>query len=571
MPTEHKFLAQLSAEQIRQSVLDIDDSYNHDWDILAELIQNSVDAIRKNGNNEGLISIKVDCQNRAIIVTDNGIGINSEKLPRLISMFGTDKKDDESSIGEKGVGLKFAIFSCNDFYLKTGNASGTSYAKVRNANAWKRMSDDSYIQLEYDPLNEDFTGTEVHLNKVGEEHVIFDLTLTQLKYVLRTKTAIGNTGVLWNHDDVVINISLTYIDPVGKETKETIPFKYWLPIEGLSPNDSINLKDFYDYIKEADRTDAQKRSKLKNKIIYWEKTIDLNNRDIRAYICVMPGRATWNDISTGFGLATEEQLEDGEWIDKFGYATFQPGIFMSVKGMPTGINIEPPTTGSQGTWGVIFLLFEDRKLKFDIGRKSIHGKTKNIYKEKARAIFNEYRTNVMKYVSGSVNTEVTAWDKDEMFGEIEQLIDIKSQLTIFGKSPKDQEASVAALFFEAIGSKVITDIKPLISSYKSKYDLYAFWGNKKVVIEFKSTLFKIMKDWNDSQKMFAEINCVVCWDVSEYDEQVFKDEGIILEKIEPDGLLNKNTKKFPSATHTLRLSGLIDPIYVIDMKIVLRA
>lgn len=570
MPVDNQFLGHLTAKQIRQSILDIDDSYNNEWDILAELLQNSVDAIRKKGNNEGILQLTVNCQNREIYLADNGIGISYDKLPQLISLFGTDKKDDESSIGEKGVGLKFAIFSCNDFFMKTGHETGTSYAKVVNANAWKRMTDDTYIQLEHDKLPESHSGTEVYLKNVGEEHKIFELTLNQLKYVLRTKTAIGNTKVLWNEDDVIINITLTYVSLNGTETKETLPFKYWLPIEGLNAG-SISLKEFTDYNNEADRTDSQKRAKLANKIIYWDNVIDLNFRDIKAFTCVMPGRSTWETISINAGLATEEQLENGEWVDKYGYATFQPGIYMSCKGMPTGIILEPPTTGSQGTWGVIFLLFEDRKLKFDIGRKSIHGNTKNLYKEKARKIFNDFRAGAMKYVSGSVNTEATAWDKDDMFGEIEKLVDLKSNLSIFTKSPKDQEASVAALFFEAIGSKVIKDIKPLISSYKNRYDLYAFWGSKKVVIEFKSSLFKIIKDWKDAQKMFTEINCIVCWDVSERDEQVLKEEGIVVEKVELENILNKNAKKFPSATHTLRLSGLIESIYVIDMKIVLKA
>ena len=121
MTTITNFLNQ-GIEQIRQSVIDIDDSYNNDWDILAELIQNSVDAIRKTEKkNEGILSIKVDAQNKSITVKDNGKGIDPQKLPKLLCMFGTDKRGDENSIGEKGVGLKFAIFSCNDFYLKSGS------------------------------------------------------------------------------------------------------------------------------------------------------------------------------------------------------------------------------------------------------------------------------------------------------------------------------------------------------------------------------------------------------------------------------------------------------------------
>jgi molecular chaperone HtpG len=571
MPKIQNFLQNLSSGQVRQSILDIDDSYNNDWDLLAELLQNSVDAIRKTATNEGAIQITVDCQNRAIMVKDNGVGIDADKLPTLVSMFGTDKREDETSIGEKGVGLKFAIFSCNDFYLKTGNEKGSSYAKVQDANAWKYRNDNSFLELDHDPLDEDFKGTEIHLKKINIDHLLFDLTFSQLKFILRTRTAIGNTNTIWDTSDININISLTFINADGVSTKETIPFKYWLPIEGLAENEKLNLSAYQDYVKEADRTDNQKRNKLKNKVIYWNKIFDLGNRTIKVFCCAVPGRAIWNEMSKSFNLASEENLKDGEWIDKFGYTILHPGIYMSVKGMPTGINIEPPTTGAAGNWAQMYLLFEDRKLKFDIGRKSIHGKTKNMYKEKARIIFNEYRTNLVKYITGDVSPESVAWDRDEMFKEIEGLVDIKSEATSFKKSPKDQEASVAALFFEAIGTGIIKEITPLISSYKNKYDLYALWGNKRIVIEFKSTIYKILKDWNDEQKMFNEINCIVCWDVSEEDEQVFKDVSIALEVIEPEGLLNKNLKRFPNATHTLRYSGYVEPIYVIDMKIVLKA
>jgi molecular chaperone HtpG len=53
MPLIENFLQQ-GVSHIRQSIIDIDDSYNNDWDILAELIQNSVDAIRKADINTGV-------------------------------------------------------------------------------------------------------------------------------------------------------------------------------------------------------------------------------------------------------------------------------------------------------------------------------------------------------------------------------------------------------------------------------------------------------------------------------------------------------------------------------------
>src|SRR5258706_12887759 len=117
MPPVSNFLEQ-NYERIRQSILDIDDSYNTDWDILVELIQNSVDAIRKSERTDGKIEIRDDCQTQSLTIKDTGVGIETGKLQNLLSLFGTDQRVDEKSIGEKGLGLKFAIFSTNDFYLK---------------------------------------------------------------------------------------------------------------------------------------------------------------------------------------------------------------------------------------------------------------------------------------------------------------------------------------------------------------------------------------------------------------------------------------------------------------------
>jgi len=72
-----------SINQIRRSIRGIDDSYNNFWDILAELIQNSVDAIRKSENVAcGEIVLHIDCQKGEISIKDNGCGIAAEKCPR---------------------------------------------------------------------------------------------------------------------------------------------------------------------------------------------------------------------------------------------------------------------------------------------------------------------------------------------------------------------------------------------------------------------------------------------------------------------------------------------------------
>jgi len=569
MPVIDKFLQQ-SVSHIRQSINDIDDSYNNEWDILAELIQNSVDAIRETNNEKGTISLKVDCQNKSIGIKDDGIGIDKSDIIPLLALFGTNKKNKESSVGEKGVGLKFAMFSCNDFQLKTSTGNNATHVEVKNAYNWKKSTDATDLPLIMDDIENDSIGTEVILNDV-QESPIFDLSIEQLKYVLRTRTALGNVNNIFGLSDPDISIELNYTSPNGGFIRESVEFKYLLPIEGLSKREIIDIDEYYTYVREGIRDDLQKRQKLKDKIVYLKKIIPINNRQVYAFACLVPGRATWDTLNLSLKVANPDNIASEDFLHNFSYSTFQPGIFTSVKGMPTGIRIEPPITGSAGTWGSILMIFEDRNLKFDIGRKSIHGKTQKAYQEHARTIFNEIRTNVLKYVSGDVNPESTQWDRDEVFGEIDALLDLNNQNTKFKKSPKDQEASVAAIFFECIGNGKITEISPLVLGYKKKYDLYALWGKKKIVVEFKSQLYKIIKDVNDQIKLFNELDCVVCWDVTDDDRQKFKDVSIGLEEIESGGILNKSNPEFPHATHILRYSNFAKPIYVIDLKSLLNA
>lgn len=107
-PIQVEFLKS-SINSLRHSIRDIDDSYNNFWDIFAELAQNSVDAINNTGKS-GSIDIKIDCQKRNVTIRDTGCGISADRLPQLLNLFSTGKSDDPSSIGEKGVGLKYVLF-----------------------------------------------------------------------------------------------------------------------------------------------------------------------------------------------------------------------------------------------------------------------------------------------------------------------------------------------------------------------------------------------------------------------------------------------------------------------------
>jgi hypothetical protein len=291
---------------------------------------------------------------------------------------------------------------------------------------------------------------------------------------------------------------------------------------------------------------------------------------LKYFACFVPNRGTWNTLIKKAKLATDEQLEKEDWIDLNWYTLFRQGIYSSVKGMPTGIRIGDPATGWSGYWENIFIMIEDPSLKFDIGRKSIHGRVAKTHQECARKIFNEFRNYITKYVAGAVPPEPSDWRRDDVFSEIDSLVDHGFSCITFQKTPSDQEASVAAIFYECIGREYIREIIPLISGYRNRYDLYAKWKGRKVVIEFKSKLEKVTRDFQDAQKLFDEINAIVCWEVTDNDKQKLMDIGVFLEPISSSELSETQIEYLPGTTHLMNLAGITNPIYVIDLKLFLQ-
>lgn len=550
--------------QIRHSIAGIDDSYNNVWDVYAELTQNAVDAIRESGKEVGRIQLDVDCTTRTVKIADDGIGISPSDLPELLKPFGTTKSKKEALVGEKGVGLKFVIFSSSAFYIKSGNEDGCAEGLITDANTWKKATDDRPLPLTLNLIEESFKGTVVEIEGV-ENEIVFNLSFEQFLYTLRTRTALGSTKAVWEKDlDIEIFVRYKDINTVLHES--VVPFKYQLPIDDVPSPSLKNLDDFEHWLSEKDRTDQEKVNELRDKIIFKKgEIVHSNQRKLRYFACFVPQRSAWSKLSLNLGLASEEQIVDEDWVADQSFCLVTAGIFLSVKGMPTGISIAHPSTGYSGYWSNIFILFEDPFLIFDIGRKSIHGRQANIHREHSRKIFQQFLKYITKYVSGDIPYDTTEWNRDEIFADIDKMVDLGLDGISFEKSPTEQEASVAAIFFLSIGAGLIRDIRPIVSGYRNRYDLYARWGARKIIIEFKAHLRNLARDFNDARKMFDEIDCIVCWEVTDVDKQKMRDMGINVEEVTVS-IFGDDRKLIPHSTHVMNLGGFINPIYVIDLK-----
>lgn len=535
------FLGAPTDEHRRKEIKNIKDSYSHPWDILSELLQNSVDAIRRKEADEPggkyHVEIQVNSQARTIQVEDDGTGFPSDQLGELLAPHGTDKEDAEDEIGQKGIGLKFAIFSCDEFTLESVGPGGFVSGVVKGASSWVER------RVGARPIFVDRTHTAHPIEKgtytvvrlaaldppSGGAQSVFELTQRQLIVLLRTRTAVGNTRALFGLKSPDIGVTLKFVTPSGKKSEVPVPYSYLSPTEVLKDGDKVRLSDYRG--RAGVLSDKQKVAELKDKTIFDTGFEERAGRKIRWYACFVPHRKNWGSIRVGAGLP-EEQMEEDKGIAG---SLIRDGIFLSTRGMPTGVRLAQPEVGNIVLWPRVFMLVEDDALEFDLGRKSVPGRTQGMLRDIVGGTFNDFVQPAL--LAGGTSEvlpppPVFSQARAEAFEDFERLPDLGLRIVRFLKHPDGQEAGVVAIFHELVGSGVLSGYCGLRSSYKASYD---FWGRycvdpkvlgakvrsqwKKpavdipIVIEFKFEAAEIIPDVVEQTKFFEDIDLIVCWDI----------------------------------------------------------
>jgi hypothetical protein len=551
------FLSKPTPQRIKKEIQNICDSYNHPWDFLSELCQNSVDAItihRRNfGNSRNhKIEIIINSQSRSISFSDTGIGFERDKFIDLLAPHGTDKTNTNETIGEKGVGLTYTIFISNYYQIETKSIHSHLKGHIENASNWKLSNSenlptflntiDSVIEN-----NPEDTFTTIKLDNIEDTFIesddLFNQKAEVLEYIIRSKTAIGFTkGIFDDALKLDIEITLNYIDKAGNSKTIAISPNYNLPSQYLSNNDVINIQEFKE--TAATLSDEQKTKKLQGKCLFKIGSEFRAGRTIKYYCFFAPSRNLYKEISEKNNLLIQVSDSETEPL-------YSGGIYLSTKGMPTGITIEPPRGGEMGYWPNYFIIFEDDSIKFDLGRKSVPSRTSGLFKDIAKSLFSEFRPFI-EYVRTeppikSINSTIQQYEKVKRFEIINQYANLNLDSINFLKHPNGQEAAVVALFHELIGANLLKGYFTLEIGYKMTYD---FWGkyiidsnlvgttfqymsnNGKIelpiVAEFKYKAEDILNDFESDMKFFNDIDLLICWDL---DETKFAKKFVAVEPI----------------------------------------
>lgn len=575
---------------LRKELQGVRDSYHHFWDLLAELLQNARDAIQRKKMTTGAIGpffvhLSIDASTNTIKIEDNGIGISPSKIHEMLAPGGGDKGDaTPEEVGEKGVGLTYVVFSGNQFTIESRVSGGVvAGGVVQNAQNWlngvsgyQRPAFSPFSQPNPRPNETTICATQYPLDsftKVSVDGVmptpgdtnIFTLSPCELRLLLRTRTAVGVTKSLFESNiEEEFDFYLTLNQPTGEET-EKIPSKILSPHTLVASSTAVSLEDVQRAFVQ--RADIGARHKyLKGKTVWSTKKVDVDDWQVNVYGVMLPENTAFSTLARDV-LKVSSTEED----ESNGTALFQSGIYVGTKGMPTGMRIAPKAGGRwPAYYRRCYFFVESPKLKFDLGRKSLHYRHINRLQTAVASMFAEFEPLAQfqsdQRVESGVPQETRAERETRLrkeWSDAEALPDLGEAAIPYQKHPNNQEAAVAAIFHELLGAKILTGYQSLTTGYTSQYDIHARYVQPgmspiQCVLEFKYKLESLVRDLAEKQKHFQDIHLLVAWDA---DEVKLKEAGFDL------SVATAGQFMFDGVTHvlTVPISG-IDDIPVILLR-----
>ena len=256
-------------EYKRSLVSGVLESYNSNYDFLAEAVQNAVDAI-EDAKIHGLsgpyrISLTINLSENNVSILDTGVGMTEDDLARAVAPHVSLKSDDNTIEhrgdkhryrGYKGVGLTLLAYGTDDLRLHSRTTGADLVAlRMRYGNAWARGDRKKPAMVDKDtqesPLVKLNRGTFVRLqfSQSTRPKSLSALTprLAAWSAILQTRTAIGQ--VLIGREPLVdIEVSLTLIDSQGEESDSLKP-AFLFP-HHVDRNPEFRFLDVGKYYKE---------------------------------------------------------------------------------------------------------------------------------------------------------------------------------------------------------------------------------------------------------------------------------------------------------------------------------
>lgn len=607
----------------RRVVAGVLESYNSNYDVLAELVQNAVDAVEdahfQNLSPPFEVDVTVNLDENWLAVLDSGVGMTEEQVVTAFGPSVSFKSDDlliasrgtNKYRGYKGVGLTFLAYGTDDIVLHTRRENGSLIkARMQNGLGWARGEQPGYPIMKEDtansPLHAYDRGSYLRiqlspktrprsLNAIASNPKVWPV-------ILRTRSAIGQV-LLRNPSPVDITIRLTVIKDAEHNTEEVEPGFLYPHLVEREPE--FRFQDVAAYWEEHGEGDVPIDHRRKDGIyIRWdsdkirdaltgpqreefERTLNLHKPHLYAFL---PYQASvWSDINEA---ATER-------TDRSYLAT---GLVISVDRQRMADRFSIPASRYETLSRNLFVLVDFKDVKPDQGRKTVQtdvlrlaetaadralqylARQRNFLKQPGespspnqRAIernHDDWQHNVRTHATNSpidmppISYRSTPLTEQDVVGLFNQFAALGCMPGILIFATSQNQTYDCLTSFEASadapGLKYRSEAENALGLSPYMIGDGEVFSTRTLTLEFKNNLDALVEDVaGDSPKDLSAIDICVCW--SKVGERF---DGFTLEEI---SMPNVDKRQYPGVTHVLRRDEDGHSIQVIMLEDMLRA
>lgn len=517
--------AALSA--LKREIDNILSSYVGWYDPFCELIQNALDAVEARVANEKAagtnatykpkIDIRIDLDDNALTVTDNGIGLDKDKFEQFLAPNFSFKSGNTR--GHKGVGATYVAYGFNYMRISTKVPGFDASGRIIGARNWLKSNaasgnpkvepDDSKhidiafgnndrgvsITVRFDekthPKRLDWIGadtaekwTQILAVKTGLGSIVRDKSVEVIVTVRaaqnETTVKTEGTSYLWLHEDATKKASFRDL-----RTEEDTLYKKYGPGRKM-PDKYRNLDFIYD-----SWTADELKALLGNALDDDELTV-LQNHTPTVSVEFGYTAKLWHRFNENLGL-------------RKGHKVLTSGIQLAANNMPQGETIQVPLNRNIGRQNQVHFLIHFNNYTPDLGRKGFHRELTDFSKSVAQSI-TESHLSKLRYLL-KANTGVAPdlvrqlaiddWKKDMLAHEMAEPLLLTSQHFFIPiervsiTSAPTREQDVIALFHQLVAGGVIRGINVMSTNERFTYD-----GLFKIAFDLNSDLYKYDKITN---------------------------------------------------------------------------
>ena len=605
-------------EYRRRTIQGVLESYHGNYDVLAEAVQNAVDAVEDAhlaGLDEPfLVEVTVNLTNNWISVLDTGVGMSPEQVAAAcapsISFKSPNAKRDKKNLyrGYKGVGLTFLAYGTDDITIHSKQSSsgtltkarmqyGCAWAKERKSDAAMLAEDATASPLENHPRG---TFIKVQFSPETRPRSLSKLAVDWRVWatVLRTRTAIGQI-LLGRGPIVKFKVKLNIIHG-GATHEESVEPRFLYPSD-IERKPSFRFLDLVKYHKEHAETTKPPADKIRQDGLYltWgtERIIEeltseqqqtfaeqLKEYGPFVYAFVPYQGSVWGDLNqlaTGIknrnhlqpGLiigVNRQRLADISDIQATRFETFSRNVLVIVhldgarsdQGRKT-VEVEALDLANKIADRVVQYLGKQRELLKPAGESS-DPDTREIEKDHADWLFN-VKTHAQKSPLHLPSVTFISTPLTE-----QDVVGLFHQLSSSGVFPglRIYATRQIGTYDCLIEFDCAPDTAGLnYSETESPFGLSPYtvgtkrrYNTRPLTVEFKNNLDGLIADLGDenTSKSFGHIDVCVCWTMI---GDKFPGYGI-----ETIAEANLDERAYPGVTHLLRRDGDAHKIGLILLK-----